>query len=93
MRFPPAPPPFTDRVTRIGTLSAEGRSTGPLDILIDVSNTAAYGMRGWVVGNKVTIAELTIAGDRMTGTTDTEKVYDRVRPQERQKIPSARAAV
>jgi hypothetical protein len=54
MRFPPALAPFTNRITCIGTLSAEDRTTGPLDILIDVSNTAAHGMRGWVLGNEAT---------------------------------------
>jgi hypothetical protein len=50
MRFPSAPPLFTDRITCVGALSAQDRATGPLDILIDVSSTAAHGMRGWVLG-------------------------------------------
>jgi len=51
MRFPVASAPFTDRITCIGTLAAEDRSTRPLDILIDVSKTAAHEMRGWELGN------------------------------------------
>jgi len=52
VRFPPAPAPFTDRITCVGTLCVDEHSTGPLDILIDVSPTAAHGIRGWVLGNK-----------------------------------------
>ena len=67
MRFPPAPAPFTDRITCVGTLSAEDRTTGPLDILIDVSNTAAHGMRGWVLGNKAARDDIKRARGRHHG--------------------------
>ena len=67
MRFPPAPAPFTDRITCVGTLSAEDRTSGPLDILIDVSNTAAHGMRGWVLGNKAARDDIVRARGRHRG--------------------------
>jgi hypothetical protein len=68
MRFPPAPPPFTDRITCVGTLSAEDRTTGPLDILVDVSNTAAHGMRGWVLGNRAIRQDIERALGRYRGS-------------------------
>lgn len=64
MRFPPAPPPFTDRITAVGTLSVEGRNTRPLDLLIDVSGTAAHGVHGWVLGNKATADDIERAQER-----------------------------
>jgi hypothetical protein len=67
VRFPPAPPPFTDRITAVGTLSVEGRNTRPLDLLIDVSGMAAHGVHGWVLGNKATAEDIERAQKRHHG--------------------------
>lgn len=64
MRFPPAPARFTDRITAVGTLSLGGKSAGPLDCLIDVSNVARHGIVGWVLGNQQTKEQIARAQGR-----------------------------
>ena len=58
MRFPPAPAPFTDRITCVGRFSIDDRVTAPLDVLIDVSPSAAHGIRGWILGNSATADDI-----------------------------------
>ena len=57
---------FTDFITAGGRLSLGDTSTGPLDCLIDVSNVAAQGIVGWVLGNRQTKDQIE-RGQRRSG--------------------------
>jgi hypothetical protein len=67
VRFPSATVPFTERITSVGTFTCKGRTTSPLDILIDISPIAAHGIRGWVLGNKATADDIERVQGRHSG--------------------------
>jgi hypothetical protein len=58
MRFPPEPPPFTERKTIVGKFSAAGRVSAPLDCVLDISKINGHRITGYVLGNQSVVKDL-----------------------------------